>query len=143
MYVTETTAAERAIICNAVFSEMEVMDNALLELCDLRDEYFCFTKQEAISAENATCIARRLDMITSYMFGALLDYALTIGNKDFHGVEIALKSAERARTAIECEEANNKAISAGADVEKLKQIRILPDQEAIHAFNALIKELGA
>ena len=143
MYVTETTAAEREIIWNAVFCEMDMMDKALLELCDLHDEYFCFTKQEAISAESATCIARRLDMITSYMFEALLRYALTTGNKDFHGVDVALRSAEVARTTIACTEAENKAARAGADREKLKQIRTLPDQEAIYAFNALIKELGA
>ena len=153
MYIQETTGQERLIIAGAVGDAFISLERAHRMLYRLGGDNFGSSKQEGISADDAEDMGDLIYVIDDIIFNALLEYGLVTGESNLPGVEPHLIGARRAINAQQVEalkmdisrvERRMKSREKSDKVcNKRKALSVLPDEQAIPALEALLKEAEA
>ncbi len=139
MYIHKTTAQERLIIRTALdstFIRLKRVDNFLQEVLE---SYFGDYKQKPIADYDAESIAYKLEIIEEILFDVMLEYSLTVGYKDFPGVDVYLEGADQTATTIEMEQLLDTVFPVNGNTCKRREIMKLPDKQAIAALKAEVQ----
>lgn len=147
--INKTTSAERLELQNNTYDLTEKLDRAAHLLYRIYYDYFSYTdtKIEEQDLEYIGIVVyTAYDMISDF----LLEYALTVGAFRNDSVQRFLEIMKQVMTAKKCEDLGDevrkmmKGDKAICDVilSRFKSIMKLPDEQAIPAFNELLKSSG-
>ncbi len=118
---------------------------------DLWERYFGMVRQRPLNASDAENIGNTLRLCNDKIFDALLEYALTTGDKDFRGVSAHVRSAEQEAAVLSIEatireiEEKEKYMNKEereASIAKRARLSELPDEEALPLLRAMVKGEG-
>jgi hypothetical protein len=149
MVINKTTREERLVVENAMWSIIAEIDTANQILMNLWERYFGMVRQNPLNESDAENIGNTLQLCNDKIFDALLEYALTTGNKDFRGVSPHVRSAEKEAAVLAIEDAireieeKEKYMSQAerdASIAKRAHLSKLPDDEALPLLHAMLKE---
>lgn len=150
MYITETTAKERLIVAGAVGDAFVKLDRAHHMLYRLWEDYFGEREQKDISAYDAKDMGDLLYTIDDIIFNVLLEYALITGDTSFPGLEPYMMGARRAAKSLRVHDLNTAIFNLERKMQqkqseetcrKRGELLKLPDEQAVPALEALLKEL--
>ena len=148
MVINKTTQAERMVIENAMWGIIAEIDTANQVLLGLWEDYFGTVRKDPIGGNDAEYIGNVLGLCNDKIFNALLEYALTTGNKGFRGVSPHVESAKREAAAlsitdvvgeIEEKERYMSKEEREASIAKRARLSELPDEEALPLLRAMLK----
>lgn len=137
MYIEKTTAEERLMISQTMYSIMTNVERARRLLMDVIGDFFDKAEQEPISAPDAEYIQDMIHAINDMLWEAETEYSLTVGNNDTGGCKSELEGAKRMLLVQKVEELRNKI-----GYKDCKHLRDLEDEEALPLLEALAKEKG-
>ena len=152
MYIENTTRSTRVTIRNAMDGIMSEIEAARLAIDGVCENYLSKKDNRPICEEQWEELKRLIQTATTAIFNATLQYALTVGNDRFYGVDAHKEGVERMQTADRVDELHDRLYecernSTGERKEKLEKRRLeladLPDAEALPALAALVKEAEA
>lgn len=148
MVIEKTTAKERSIVQDVMWGMMGDLDAVQRMLGALWEDNFGMAKQESINECDAEIIGNTIRLCNDKIFDVLLQYALTVGDYSFRGVQPHLESAKHEADVIAVE----KAIGAirgkkrymggnGANASNDAQNRIeeLPDDQALPLLEVMLE----
>ena len=151
MVINKTTREERLVVENAVWDIIAEIDTANQILVGLWEQYFGSVRQHPLSESEMEMIGNILLLCNDKIFDALLEYALTTGNKDFRGVSAHVGSAEKEAAVLAIEDAireieeKEKCMSKEereASIAKRARLSEHPDEEALPLLRAMLKGEG-
>lgn len=149
MVINKTTREERLVVENAVWDIIAEIDTANQILVGLWEQYFGSVRQHPLSESETEMIGNILLLCNDKIFDALLEYALTTGNKDSRGVSAHVESAKQEAAVLAIEDAireiEEKERYMGkeereASIAKRKRLPELPDEDALPLLRAMLKE---
>ena len=87
MYIENTTRSTRVTIRNAMDGIMSEIDAARLAIDETCEEYLSTKDNRPICEEQWEELERLIQTATTAIFNATLQYALTVGNDRFYGID--------------------------------------------------------
>lgn len=135
MYIEKTTAAERFIIADKVYSAMSYVTEARRMLISVLNLFFDDAEQKTICVDDADVISSMLNAVNEALWQAETEYALTVGSENAPGCNPFYESAKRALLVRDVER-----LLDSVERNEAKQYLGLSDEELLPILQELAKK---
>ena len=148
-YIEKTTANERTVINNAMYSLFDDLERAEVLLSTVLEEYFGDRHQKPLTESDAEWTRNMLHIVQNILSDTIVSYYLTVADTENLMARNYMKAAESVKTAIQCGKAFDDVyeMEKGLATEKRrsfiearKRIGDMDDEAAIQALHALLED---